>query len=243
MTPKIIHYIWLGGNPLPKIAEKCIESWKKFCPDYEIKKWDETNLDINKYQFAKDAYEAKKFAFVSDVCRTEILYNEGGIYLDIDVELIKPIDDIISNCDCVMGFETSNLLNPGLFISSVKNNEDLKEILEIYKTLKFDVNKLTELTVCEVYTKYFATKGLLRENKIQQIENTMFYSSEYFSPIDVITNKKKITKNTLSIHWYNASWYTSKQKALSNVKKFLNVISFGLAGKMWSRLKKKKLND
>ena len=106
MIPKVIHYIWLGGNPLPKIAEKCIESWKKFCPDYEIKRWDETNLDVNQYQFAKDAYDAKKFAFVSDVFRTEILYNEGGIYLDIDVELIKSIDDILQDNDCVMGFET-----------------------------------------------------------------------------------------------------------------------------------------
>lgn len=237
MIPKIIHYIWFGGKPLPKIAEKCIESWKKFCPDYEIKRWDESNIDINKYQFTKDAYEAKKFAFVSDVFRTEILYNEGGIYFDIDVEIIKSIEDVL-NMECITGFETSNLLNPGLFIASVKNNKDLKEILDIYKTLKFDINKLTELTVCEIYTKYFENKGLVRENKTQQIENTKFYSSEYFSPIDVVTNKKKITKNTYSIHWYNASWYTPKQKLKNKFKKFVNICTFGLAGKFWSKLKK-----
>ena len=212
MIPKVIHYIWLGKNPLPKIAEKCIESWQKFCPDYEIKRWDETNLDVNKYDFTKHAYEAKKFAFVSDVFRTEILYNEGGIYLDIDVELIKSIDNILQTYKCVMGFETSNLLNPGLLIASEKGNEDLKNILDIYKNTKFDVNKLMELTVCEIYTKYFENLGLKRNNQTQQIGNTKFYSSEYFSPIDVITSKKKITKNTISIHWYNASWYTPKQK-------------------------------
>lgn len=238
MIPKVIHYVWLGGNPLPKIAEKCMESWKKFCPDYEIKRWDESNLDVNKYQFTKDAYEAKKFAFVSDVFRTEILYKEGGIYLDVDVELIKPIDSVL-NYDCVMGFETSNLLNPGLFIATKKDNADLKNILDIYKTVQFDINKLMELTVCEIYTNYYAQKGLVRENKTQQIKNTKFYASEYFSPIDVITNKKKVTKNTYSIHWYNASWYTPKQKFKNRLKRILNVCTFGLAGKVYSKIKNK----
>lgn len=238
MIPKVIHYIWLGGKPLPKIAEKCIESWKKFCPDYEIKRWDESNLDINKYQFAQDAYQAKKFAFVSDVMRTEILFNEGGIYLDIDVELIKPINEILKTADCVMGFETSNLLNPGLFIATEKGNKDILNILEIYKTLKFDANKLMDLTVCEIYTAYYEKLGLKRENKTQKIENTAFYASEFFSPIDVITNKKKVTKNTLSIHWYNASWYTPKQKFKNKLKRFVNVCTFGLAGKIYSKMKK-----
>ena len=240
MIPKIIHYIWLGGKPLPKIAEKCIDSWKKFCPDYEIKRWDETNLDINKYEFSKEAYAAKKFAFVSDVFRTEILYNEGGIYFDIDVELIKPIDNILNDIDCVMGFETSNLLNPGLFIASNKENSDLKNILELYKITKFDINNLKNLTVCQVYTKYYEKYGLVPQDQTQTIEKTKFYSSEYFSPIDVVTNKKKITKNTYSIHWYNASWYTPKQQFVSKLKKVLNACSFGLLGKLHFKLKNKR---
>lgn len=240
MIPKVIHYIWLGGKPLPKITEKCIESWNKYCPDYEIKRWDETNLDIDKYKFAKDAYEAKKFAFASDVFRTDILYKEGGIYLDVDVELVKPIDDLILDVDCVMGFETSNLLNPGLFIAAQKGCDDLGSILEIYKALEFDVNKLMDLTVCEIYTKYFQTKGLIRKNSTQKVGNNMFYASEYFSPIDVISNKKKITKNTCSIHWYNASWYTPKQKMKNRVKRILNFCTFGLAGKVINKLKGKR---
>ena len=142
MIPKIIHYIWLGGKPLPKIAEKCIASWKKYCPDYEIKRWDESNLDLDKYQFVKDALEAKKYAFASDVLRSDILYNNGGIYFDIDVELLKPIDDILNGVDCVMGFESSNMIAPGLVMATVKENQDLLNILNIYKDLKFDVNNL-----------------------------------------------------------------------------------------------------
>ena len=237
MIPKIIHYIWLGGKELPDIAKKCIESWKKYCPDYEIKRWDETNLDLNKYKFVQDAIASKKYAFASDVLRTDILYTHGGIYFDIDVELLKPIDELLSN-DCFMGFETSNLVAPGLVMASVKENEDLVNILKIYKNLKFDINNLLNLTVCEIFTSYYEQLGLKRENKTQQIDNTIFYSSEYFCPIDVITNKKHITKNTYSIHWYNASWYTPKQKFLYNFKKFANMVTLGLAGKLYKKMKK-----
>jgi len=237
MIPKIIHFVWLGGKPLPKIAEKCIDSWKKFCPDYEIKRWDESNLDISKYKFAQDAYDSKKYAFASDVMRTEILYNEGGVYLDIDVELLKPIDNILQDVDCVMGFETSNMIAPGLLMASIAGNKDLLNILDIYNNLKFDLDNMTSITVCEIFTKYYEQKGLKRENKTQQIENTKFYSSEYFSPIDVVTNKKKITKNTYSIHWYNASWYTPKQKLKNKLKKVLNFLSLGLFGKVYTSTK------
>ena len=103
MIPKVIHYVWLGGKELPPIAKKCIASWQKYCPDYEIKRWDETNLDLDKYQFVKDAMKAKKYAFASDVFRTDIIHKHGGIYLDIDVELVKPIDELLS-LDCFMGF-------------------------------------------------------------------------------------------------------------------------------------------
>lgn len=95
MIPKIIHYCWFGGNPLPEMAVKCIESWKKYCPDYEIKRWDESNFDLNCCNYVKEACQAKKWAFVSDYVRFKVLYDEGGLYFDTDVELIKPIDDIL----------------------------------------------------------------------------------------------------------------------------------------------------
>lgn len=96
MIPKIIHYCWFGGNPLPELAVKCIESWKKYCPDYEIKRWDESNFDLNCCDYVKEAYQAKKWAFVSDYARFKVLYDDGGLYFDTDVELIKPIDDILA---------------------------------------------------------------------------------------------------------------------------------------------------
>ena len=110
IIPKIIHYCWFGGNPLPPLAKKCIASWKKYLPDYEIRQWDESNYDVNKIPYIKEAYAAKKFAFVSDYARFDILYNYGGIYFDTDVEIISPLDCIIS-AGSFMGCE--NKATPG----------------------------------------------------------------------------------------------------------------------------------
>ena len=96
MIPKTTHYMWFGGNPLPESTKKYIESWKKFCPDYEIKQWDETNFDVHSCKYVEEAYNAKKWAFVSDYARFNALYQDGGIYLDTAVEMIKPLDDFLS---------------------------------------------------------------------------------------------------------------------------------------------------
>lgn len=197
-------------------------------------------MDLDKYQFVRDAYDAKKFAFASDVLRTDILYNEGGIYLDVDVELLKPIDNILSQGKNIGGFEKSNLLAPGLIWAVEKNDIHLKNILKIYKDLNFDVYKCKQLTVCIIFTEYFEQLGLEVKDKNQEIDTYKFYSSEFFSPIDVITNKKKITKNTYSIHWYNASWYTKKQKMMKRLKKIVNFCTFGVAGRIYEKRKRNK---
>lgn len=113
MMPKIIHYCWFGGNPLPELAVKCIESWKKYCPDYEIKRWDESNFDLNCCDYVKEACQVKKWAFVSDYVRFKVLYDEGGLYFDTDVELIKPIDDILARGP-FMGVEIGQPINEKL---------------------------------------------------------------------------------------------------------------------------------
>lgn len=236
MIPKIIHYIWLGGKELPPIAKKCIASWQKYCPDYEIKRWDESNLDLDKYQFVKDALDAKKYAFASDVLRTDVLYNNGGIYFDIDVELLKPIDEFLSH-DCFMGFETSNLLNPGLILGTIAQNQDLQNILEIYKKTTFDINNLRNLTVCEIFTQYYEQKGLVRQNKTHQIENTVFYASEYFSPKSLTDGVIRKTKNTVAIHHYCASWVKKSTRITSKIKQFIKRI---LGEKLVNRLKNKR---
>lgn len=229
MIPKIIHYVWLGKEKMPRNFKKCLRSWEKFCPDYKIIRWDESNLNLDNYAYVKDAINSKKYAFASDVIRLEKVYEHGGIYLDVDVELLQPIGDLL-DCKCFFGFESGNLINPGIMFGSQAENKDLKNILQIYKNKHFD-DKGTNETICEVVTNYYEELGLVRENKMQQIDNTIFYPSEYFSPIDIITNKIDITKNSRSIHWYNASWFNPKQKFKKFIKYVLNKLTFGWFGK------------
>ena len=137
--PKIIHYCWFGGKELPESAKKCIDSWKRFFPDYKIKEWNESNFDINYCDYTKEAYEAKKWAFVSDVARFKILYENGGFYFDTDVEVIKSFDDIISN-GAFMGFENDKkcLVNPGLGLGVEAGNQFYKEMLDLYGLCKIN---------------------------------------------------------------------------------------------------------
>lgn len=239
MIPKIIHYIWLGGNPLPKIAEKCIESWKKYCPDYEIKRWDESNLDLDCCKYVREAYDNKKFAFASDVLRLQKLYEYGGIYLDIDVEILKPIDELLDNY-CFTGFESGGLVNPGVIFGTEKDNNDLKIILDGYYKRTFVVDDKFDLkTICETVTEYYEKYGLQRNEQRQNLDTITVYETECFSPINTITNKKRVTKKTYSIHWLNASWYSPKQKFKNKLKKVLNFCTFGLFGKFLYGVKKK----
>ena len=135
MIPKKIHYIWVGGNPLTPLAEKCIESWKKYCPDYEIVRWDESNFDVNQNQYCKEAYENKKWAFVSDYIRLKVLYEEGGIYMDTDVEVVKPLDKFLSN-PAFSGFENDTMIPTGI-IASEKNNPWVDKLLKKYDDKHF----------------------------------------------------------------------------------------------------------
>lgn len=205
MIPKKIHYIWVGGNEMPKFIENCIESWKKFCPDYEIIRWDESNLDVDKFQFAKDAYDNKKWAFFSDVHRFDILKNHGGIYLDVDVELYESLDKFLDN-DFFTGFEDNEFVAPGLIMGSVPNAKVCNDIIDIYNNLKFDKNNL--ITVCQITTEYLKDNyGLVLNGKTQKLKNnTLIYSSDYFCPKNFKTGEIKKTENTVSIHHYYASW-------------------------------------
>jgi len=221
MIPKVIHYIWIGGNPLPKIAEKCMESWRRCCPDYEIKRWDESNLNIDINKYCRDAYNNKKWAFASDVLRYDVLLKEGGIYMDIDVELLKSIDDLL-DCKCFVGFESSEL-NPGLIMGAEANSEDVKNLLKVYDTEKFIFED--------------GSMNLKTTNDIQVVSETIIYPKRYFNPTNLSTQKIKITKDTYSIHHYNASWYTNSMKFKRGVKTFLNKITFGLFGKICLRKK------
>ena len=134
MTTKIIHYCWFGKNPLPDLANKCIATWKKYCPDYKIIGWNETNFDVECCDYVRESYQAKKWAFVSDYCRFWVLYNYGGIYLDTDVELIKSIDNLP---DTFVGFENQTTCNSGLIRGALPNDEICRLMLESYYNDKF----------------------------------------------------------------------------------------------------------
>lgn len=237
-TPKIIHYIWLGGKPLPKIAKKCIKSWKKFCPDYEIKRWDETNLDLTD-NYVQDAIAAKKFAFASDAIRFKILKEYGGIYLDIDVELIKPIDEFL-NEKLFMCFENDNYVAPGLICGCEPNHEVINEICDYYKTAKFDCSDLTKMvTVCAIVTNILVKHGLKLKNETQKFDWGKIYQSEYFCPKNMSDGKTVITSNTYSIHHYYGSWSTPWIRLKNKLVQFVKRI---LGKKMVAKIKDKRKN-
>lgn len=220
--PKVIHYCWFGGGELPPLAEKCIKSWKKFCPDYEIIRWDETNFDISANRYAKEAYDAKKWAFVSDYVRLFVMYKYGGIYLDTDVELIKPLDELIAE-NGFMGYEQSGNVSTGLGFACEKGNELVLALLRDYDDIPFLLPDGTyDITPCpDRNTETMKSLGLdvgVRNNVFGGIR---FLAEEFLCPINYYSGKKKITKNTYSIHHYSASWTSATTKRTMFVKRFV----------------------
>lgn len=212
MINKVIHYFWFGGKPMPKIAIKCIESWKRVLPDYEIKRWDESNFDINIIPYTKQAADAKKWAFVSDYARFHVLYNEGGIYLDCDVEVLKPLDEFLNN-QMFSGFESA-FINPGLIMGMEKNNNFGKLIIDVYKKRNFllDNNSFDLTSVGQIFTDQLIKKGLICNNTFQNIDGVTIYPTNYFAPINPDTGEVLISNETYTIHHYAASWVPLKQK-------------------------------
>jgi len=213
LIPKIIHYCWFGKNPLPPLAVDCINSWKKHCPDYVIKQWNESNFDINLTPYTKEAYEAKKWAFVSDVARLYAIYTDGGIYFDTDVEVIKPLDAFL-NTNMFIGFESHKHLATGLCFGAEKNFYLTKKMLDAYNDLPFLMpNGKLNTTPCTVYnTIALKEEGFMINNTKQTINNITVYPTEFFCPKDVKTGILTITKNTHCIHHYDASWLSDTQK-------------------------------
>lgn len=218
--PKKISYCWFGGNPLSDKVIKCIESWRKYCPDYEIIKWDENNYDINKIPYIREAYKEKKWAFVADYARLDIIYREGGIYLDTDVELLKNIDFLLDK-NAFMCIEKAGLLiNTGLGFGAVPGNQMIKNIMNLYENTSFyNIDGSLNLKACTIYvTDYFKLYGYKKENIKQYINDVTIYPSEYFCPIDFDNGTFNITENTIGIHWYDASWFPESDKKIHNAE-------------------------
>lgn len=206
MIPKVIHYCWFGRNPLPPLAEKCIASWRKFLPEYEIKEWNEDNFDVNIIPYTAEAYAAKKYAFVSDYARFWILYHYGGVYFDTDVEVIKPMDDILA-AGAFMGCEQDFpiMVNPGLGIAASAQMPLYKKLLDYYTPLHFDVGNIA-MTIVNHTTCVLKSMGLVEGEGIQRVADCNIYPAEYFNPTHIVTKRLHITTNTRSIHRYADSW-------------------------------------
>lgn len=227
MIPRKIHYCWFGGNPLPELAQKCIASWKKYCPDFEIVEWNESNFDVNCCDYVREAYEAKKWAFVSDYARFQILYEHGGVYFDTDVELLKPIDDLIANGG-FMGVEaekeTVHMVNPGLGLACEAGFPLFGEFLEAYHTRHFRLEDgtLNLKTIVEYTTEILEAHGMQPSADIQEVAGVYIYPKEYFNPCDMASGRIRTTEKTVSIHHYAASWVDKGSRFRGKVYQFLN---------------------
>lgn len=210
MIPKRIFYVWFGDQPLPKQYEEYIEGWHRLNPDFEIKCINENNFDIKKYRFAYEAYKAKKWAFVSDVARLDVIYNNGGIYLDTDVELIKGLSNLLSYRS-VWALENSDSIASGLIIGAEKHDTNIKNILEIYKKLSYAHPNGRKIVTVPLISKYFLKQGFKRKNKKQVLnDGTVILPSEYFAPYHY-WGGGHITSRTIGIHKYAASWNDNKR--------------------------------
>lgn len=211
MIPKIIHYCWFGKAEMTEKEIKCIESWKKFCPDYEIKLWNEDNYDVRKNEFASKAYDSGKWAFTSDYARFDIIYNYGGFYLDTDVELIKNLDPLREN-KAFMGFEKGVLINTGLGFAAEKHHPAVKALRDTYNDIEFVCDGKTNLACPGLNSEYLISRGAVMNDKLQVVDDITLYPTEYFCPLNNKSGVMNITKNTYSIHWYSMSWLPEKER-------------------------------
>ena len=218
---KYIHYCWFGGKPLPKLARKCLKSWQKFLPDYEIIEWNEKNFDVDAHPFTKGAYEAKKWGFVADFARMQKLYEYGGIYFDTDMEMLANIDDLLKK-DFFIGYEANHKVAAGVIGVKQAKNPHIKSLFQFYhKQTGFDLNQVWEIAIPVVLTREF-NKFSKKTNSagIDIYDNSIWvYPEDYFYPVNYDFSKKNYTANTLMVHWYDASWVPPAEKVRHNLSK------------------------
>ena len=210
MIPKVIHYCWFGGRPLPRLAERCMRSWLRLMPDAEIRRWDESNYDVACVPYTAAAARVGKWAFVSDYARLDIVYRYGGVYLDVDVELLKPLDDLLE-FDAFCGLEHGGMVNTGLAFGAVKGSRIIGELRDGYLDR-------TEFRACpEIQTEMLERHGFRRENRCQNISGLEIMPTEYFDPVDEFGILRP-TDQSYARHYGMSSWYPARWRIMRRAK-------------------------
>jgi hypothetical protein len=220
--PCVIHYIWFGGNPKPDLVVRCIESWRHHMPGWEIVEWNESNYDVSKGPYIAQAHAARMWAFASDYARFDILRSCGGVYLDADVELLRPLPDQVLAHDAFTGMESGGAVSPGLVFGCISSLPLLSEIIRAYETSGFDLDRpggpqTVNRRVTDILEKY----GFRQEDVLQTVAGVTIYPSEYFCGYDQDVHQQRITENTISIHHYAHTWGTRKDRVRSSVQRLL----------------------
>lgn len=222
MIPKKIHYCWFGGKDKPELSRRCIESWKKYAPDFEIIEWNESNFDYERYPFAKYCYETKKWAFLTDLVRLIILYDEGGWYFDTDVELRKPLSDYLGY-EAVYGFQDDKLVNTGQGFGAEVRHPSVHAMLDVYLNLQKNEDGEFPIKACPILnTEALMPFGLVLNGKRQSLGSIEVLPAEYMNPLDDRTGVLNVTERTISIHWYAKSWFSRKRKLRNKITRIIH---------------------
>ena len=228
MIQKIIHYCWFGGKEKPDLVKKCIKSWKKYCPGYEIKEWNEESFDLRTAPiYVQEAYQEKKWAFVTDYVRLWAMYEYGGIYMDTDVEVIKSLDGFLNDSGFT-GFEDDAYMVPGI-MAAVKGFPLMKKLLSYYDNRRFirEDGTLDMTTNTITITQTLKNIGFLPNGKMQIKDGFAIYPRDYFCPLDDATGKLHKTENTVAIHWFNKSWLPEKKRLRNKITRIFHRV-FGV---------------
>ena len=211
---KMIHSFWFSKDEKPISYQKCIESWKRYCPEYEIIEWNSDNYDVSKNQYMEKAYENKMWAFVSDYARLDVVYRYGGIYMDMDVEILRNLDDILYNKG-FFSFDNDGYIDLGSGFGAIKGLPFIKSLLDVYENIEFamegiKINPKVTIPQPARLLPYFQKLGYKQNNSLQIIDDMVFYSPDFFRVIDDTKHEdRKFSGNEYAVHWHHAGWFDS----------------------------------
>lgn len=227
MIPKKIHYCWFGRGEKSKLAQKCIVSWKKYCPDYEIIEWNEDTFDLDYNGYTRYCYDNKKWAFLSDFARLVVVAEHGGIYFDTDVELMKSPDELLQY-GAFYGFENASNINTGEGFGAEAGHPTVVAMKQMYENMKPETDGSYPIITCPALnTQALLPFGLKLDGSRQNVAGAEILPIEFLNPYDDPTGRLNKTKNTISVHWYSKSWMSRGTILRSKLTKPLHRI-FGV---------------